>query len=162
VLTFVCAGCAKETSVTAGTITHRSHLPLSIWFYAAYPMATHSNGMSALQLQGELGLGSCKTAWLLAMKPRRAMVAPGRSPLAGLVEVDETTIPFRTKNDPPAGGQGMVSLVETRQAFRQPHRQASRRRSGRDQEREKKASRVSGGHDLRRSRTIAPGRRALS
>jgi len=105
-LTFGCAACGKEISVTAGTIMHRSHLPLSIWFWAAYLMATHSNGMSALQLQSELGIGSYKTAWLLAMKLRRAMVAPGRSPLAGLVEVDETTIPFRTKDDPPAGGQG--------------------------------------------------------
>lgn len=106
VLTFLCASCRRETSVTAGTIMHRSHLPLTIWFWAAYLMATHSNGMSALQLQSELGLGSYKTAWLLAMKLRRAMVAPNRSPLSGLVEVDETEIPFRTKDDPSAGGQG--------------------------------------------------------
>jgi predicted RNA-binding Zn-ribbon protein involved in translation (DUF1610 family)/transposase-like protein len=106
VQTFRCAGCGKETSVTAGTIMHRSHLPLTVWFWAAYLMATHSNGMSALQLQSELGLGSYKTAWLLAMKLRHAMVAPGRSALSGLVEVDETAIPFRTKDDPPAGGQG--------------------------------------------------------
>jgi transposase-like protein len=105
-LTFACAACGKEISVTAGTIMHRSHLPLSIWFWAAYLLATHSNGMSALQLQSELGIGSYKTAWLLAMKLRRAMVAPGRSPLAGLAEVDETTIPYRTKDDPPASGQG--------------------------------------------------------
>jgi predicted RNA-binding Zn-ribbon protein involved in translation (DUF1610 family) len=78
--TFVCAACAKEISVTAGTIMHRSHLPLSVWFWAAYLMATHSNGMSALQLQSELGIASYKTAWLLAMKLRRAMVAPGRAP----------------------------------------------------------------------------------
>lgn len=104
--TFLCAECRKETSVTAGTIMHRSHLPLTVWFWAAFLMATHSNGMSALQLQSELGLGSYKTAWLLAMKLRLAMVAPGRSPLSGLVEADETEIRFRTKDDPPAGGQG--------------------------------------------------------
>lgn len=106
VLTFACAACKKETSVTAGTIMHRSHLALTVWFWAAFLMATHSNGMSASQLKSELGLGSYKTAWLLAMKLRHAMVAPGRSPLCGLVEVDETGIPFRTKDDPPAGGQG--------------------------------------------------------
>lgn len=104
--TFLCTQCRKETSVTAGTIMHRSHLPLTVWFWAAFLMATHSNGMSALQLQSELGLGSYKTAWLLAMKLRLAMVAPGRSPLSGLVEADETEIRFRTKDDPPAGGQG--------------------------------------------------------
>jgi hypothetical protein len=34
------------------------------------------------------------------------MVAPDRAPLAGMVEIDETTIPHRTKADPPDGGQG--------------------------------------------------------
>jgi transposase-like protein len=43
---------------------------------------------------------------VLAAKLRRAMVAPGRAPLEGLVEVDETTIPLRRKEDPPAGGHG--------------------------------------------------------
>lgn len=69
-------------------------------------MATHSNGISALQLQAQLGLGSYKTAWLLCHKLRRAMVDPEREPLAGVVEVDETSIPFRTKDDPVDGGAG--------------------------------------------------------
>ncbi len=69
-------------------------------------MATHSNGISALQLQGQLGIGSYKTAWLLARKLRRAMVDPERLPLAGLVEVDETSLPQRAKDDPPGGGHG--------------------------------------------------------
>ena len=85
---------------------HGSKLPLIVWFWAAYLMATHSNGISALQLQKQLGLGSYKSAWLLCAKLRRAMVAPGRAPLAGLVEVDETEIPLRTKADPVCGGGG--------------------------------------------------------
>ena len=105
-LTFGCKGCGKETSVTAGTVMHRTHLPLSVWFWAAWLVATHSNGMSAKQLQSELAIASYETAWLLSMKLRAAMVAPERTPLSGLVEADETTIPFRTKDDPPAGGQG--------------------------------------------------------
>src|SRR5512134_735173 len=101
-----CASCGKQTSVTAGTVMHGSKLPLTVWFWAAYLMATHSNGIAALQLQKQLGLGSYKSAWLLCAKLRRAMVAPHRTPLAGLVEIDETVIPHRTKTDPPAGGQG--------------------------------------------------------
>lgn len=104
--THECAGCGKQTSVTAGTVMHGSKLPLTAWFWAAYLMATHSNGISALQVQAQLGIGSYKTAWLLCAKLRRAMVAPGREPLAGLVEVDETELPCRSKNDPPAGGGG--------------------------------------------------------
>lgn len=85
-LTFGCKGCGKETSVTAGTVMHRTHLPLSVWFWAAYLVATHSNGMSAKQLQSELAIASYGTAWLLAMKLRAAMIAPERTPLCGLVE----------------------------------------------------------------------------
>src|SRR5436305_13174065 len=101
-----CAGSGKQTSVTAGTIMHHSKLPLTIWFWAAYLMATHSNGISALQLQRQLALGSYKSAWLLCAKLRRSMLAPGRTPLAGLVEVDETELVCRSKKDPPAGGRG--------------------------------------------------------
>jgi hypothetical protein len=104
--TWECAGCARQTSVTAGTVMHASKLPLTVWFWAAYLMATHSNGIAALQLQAQLGLGSYKAAWLLCAKLRRAMVAPGRAPLEGLVEVDETAIPLRRKDDPPNGGHG--------------------------------------------------------
>jgi hypothetical protein len=55
-------------------------------------MATLSNGISALQLQRQLALGSYKSAWLLCAKLRHSMVAPDRNPLTGLVEVDETEI----------------------------------------------------------------------
>src|SRR5512133_469262 len=101
-----CASCGKQTSVTAGTVMHGSKLPLTVWFWAAYLMATHSNGIAALQLQKQLGLGSYKSAWLLCAKLRRAMVAPDRSPLSGLIEVDETAVTYRTRNDPLDGGQG--------------------------------------------------------
>jgi hypothetical protein len=39
-------------------------------------MATHSNGIAALQLQNQLGLGSYRTDWMLCAKLRRAMVNP--------------------------------------------------------------------------------------
>jgi hypothetical protein len=39
---------------------HHSKLPLTAWFWAAYLMATHSNGISAAQLQRQLGFGSYK------------------------------------------------------------------------------------------------------
>lgn len=112
--TWECAGCGRQTSVTAGTLMHHSTLPLTLWFWAAYLMATHSNGISARQLQRQLALGSYKTAWLICAKLRRSMVAPGRHPLAGLVEVDETEIACRSKHDPPTGGrshQGKMLVV---------------------------------------------------
>jgi hypothetical protein len=65
-------------------------------------------------LQNQLGLGSYRTAWMLCAKLRRAMVNPGRQPLSGLVEADETIIPFRTKTDPvvvPAGRSGVGKML---------------------------------------------------
>ena len=93
---------------------HASKLPLTTWFWAAFLMATHSNGISALQLQSQLGLGAYRTAWMLCAKLRRAMVNPEREPLCGIVEADETIIPFRTKNDPivvPAGRSGIGKML---------------------------------------------------
>ena len=101
--TFECAGCRRQTSVTAGTILHASKLPLTVWFWAAYLMATHSNGISALQLQKQLGIGSYRSAWLLSCAPAWSTPSATR---AGLVEIDEASLPFRTKDDPPTGGQG--------------------------------------------------------
>lgn len=73
-------------------------------------MASHSNGISALQLQKQLGLGSYRTAWLMCAKLRRAMVDPQRQKLSGTVEVDKASIPFRTKNEPVSGGQGRSKI----------------------------------------------------
>jgi transposase-like protein/predicted RNA-binding Zn-ribbon protein involved in translation (DUF1610 family) len=115
---FECPDCGRQTSVTAGTILHRSKLPLQTWFWAAHLLATHSNGMSALQLADQLGV-TYKTAWLLAQKLRRAMIDPDRSPLDGVVEVDQTEIPFRTSTaffDPANAGKiviaGAVEVVD--------------------------------------------------
>lgn len=84
-----CSACHRQTSVTAGTVMHRTRTPLRTWFWAAYLVATHHPGISAKQLQRQLGLSRYETAWLILQKLRRAMVAPERSPLTGEVEIDE-------------------------------------------------------------------------
>src|SRR3954468_16675174 len=104
-LTLQCAACERQVSVTAGTVLHGSHLASRTWFLAAWLMATHRNGISARQLWFQLGLGSYKSAWLLVRKLRRAMVDPDREPLAGLVAVDETRLPFRAGGGAGSGGE---------------------------------------------------------
>ena len=99
--TWECADCGRQTSATAGTIMHGTHLPLRTWFIAAHLVATHSNGISALQLQAKLEIGSYKAAWLLLHKLRRAMVDPERDPLEGMVEIDETSIVNDHRNGTP-------------------------------------------------------------
>ena len=54
--TYECLDCGRQTPITAGTVMHRSKLPLTVWFWAAHLMATHSNGMSAVQLEAQLGI----------------------------------------------------------------------------------------------------------
>jgi transposase-like protein len=108
--TYECLDCGRQTSITAGSVMHRSKLPLTAWFWAAHLMSTHSNGMSARQLEDQLGL-TYKTAWLLTQKLRRSMVDPDREPLEGVVEVDQAEIPFRAGDsffDP--GNSGKSSL----------------------------------------------------
>ncbi len=75
--------------MTAGTVMHKTRTPLRLWFWAAYLVSTHTPGMSALQLQRQLGISRYETAWLILHKLRRAMVAPEREPLKAEVEVDE-------------------------------------------------------------------------
>ena len=84
-----CGECRAQTSVTAGTVMHGTRTPLRVWFWAAYLVATHHPGISAKQLQRQLGLSRYETAWLILQKLRRAMVAPEREPLRAEVEIDE-------------------------------------------------------------------------
>ncbi len=86
---WICTACGLQTSVTAGTVMHATRTPLRTWFWAAYLVATHHPGISAKQLQRQLGLTRYETAWLILHKLRRAMVAPERSRLTEEVEVDE-------------------------------------------------------------------------
>lgn len=87
-----CQGCGHQASVTAGTIFHKTHKPLRMWFQVMWWVTGQKNGASALGLQRVLGLGSYPTAWAWLHKLRRAMVRPGRDQLAGEIEVDETFV----------------------------------------------------------------------
>ncbi len=87
-----CKSCGHQTSVTAGTVLHRTRTPLLTWFRAAFWMTAHKPGLSALQLQHMLGLARYETAWLILHKLRRAMVDADREPLRGTVEIDATFI----------------------------------------------------------------------
>lgn len=85
--------CRYQFSVTAGTIFHDTHLPLSKWFLATYLLCQSRKGMSANQIKRMLGI-SYKTAWYLCHRIRAAMGAAEmeQQKLGGTVEVDETYI----------------------------------------------------------------------
>lgn len=93
-----CRDCEKQFTVTVGTIFEDSHLPLRVWVRAFHMMCSAKKGVSALQLQRNLGLGSYRTAWHMAHRIRLAMKCePMASLLAGTVEVDETYVGGKRK-----------------------------------------------------------------
>lgn len=89
---FFCRSCKRQTSVTSGTIFHRSKIPLKVWFSAIWLLIGEKNGVSALGSKRQLGLKRYETAWRLLKKIRLATVRPGRELLRGEVELDETII----------------------------------------------------------------------
>jgi hypothetical protein len=109
----VCQACRHQASVTAGTIFQDTHKPLRLWFRAIWQVTSQKNGASAVNVQQVLGLGSYATAWTWLHKLRRAMVRPGRDPLGGRVEVDETWIgsePSQGKRGN-HGGKALVAIA---------------------------------------------------
>jgi hypothetical protein len=68
---------------------HGTRLPLRTWFWAADLVSTFHPGISAKQLQRQLGIGCHETAWAMLHKLRGAMVAPERELLRDEVEIDE-------------------------------------------------------------------------
>src|SRR5580698_3346211 len=88
--------CHQQFSPTAGTLFADSHLPLITWFHAIGLVLNAKKGISAAQLQRDLGIGGYKTAWYLNHRIREAM-AEGTIPhLGGIVEIDETYVGGKT------------------------------------------------------------------
>jgi transposase-like protein len=114
---YKCGSCRKQFTVTVGTIMHGSHIPLHKWVLAFHLMCSSKKGVSALQLQRNLGLGSYKSAWHLAHRIRLAMKAePLVSLLRGTVEVDETYVGGKTKGGKRGRGSekktAVLALIE--------------------------------------------------
>src|SRR3954462_9817331 len=71
-----CPACRKQYTVTVGTIFESSHIPLHKWLWAFYLLCASKKGMSALQLQRMLKLGSYRTALFMCHRIRYAMQQP--------------------------------------------------------------------------------------
>jgi transposase-like protein len=88
-----CANCRKQFTVTVGTIFEDSHIPLRKWLLAWYLICSSKKGISSLQLQRNLKLGSYRTALFMSHRIRHALRDPMfTDKLSGTVEVDETYV----------------------------------------------------------------------
>jgi transposase len=88
---WTCTGCGRHVSVTAGTIYEGSATSLHLWFYAGYLLTSTRCGISAKQLEREIGV-TYKTAWRMLNKLRTIAMADDTGPLSGDVEVDEASV----------------------------------------------------------------------
>lgn len=84
-------------SIFVGTIFENTNKPLRDWFKVVHLMTTSKKGISALQIQRQMGFGSYKTAHGMCHKIRAAMMQP-ETKLGGIVEVDETWIGGKDHN----------------------------------------------------------------
>jgi len=107
----LCRSCKHQSSVTAGTIFHRTRKPLSLWFKAMWHITNQKYGANALGLQRVLNIGSYQTAWEWLHKLRRAMIRPGRDMLSGIVHVDETYIGGKKEGKRGRGAEGKVPVA---------------------------------------------------
>jgi transposase-like protein len=126
---WTCTACGLHVFPTAGTIFHKSSTALHLWFYAMYLMTSTGCGISAKQLERELGV-TYKTAWRMFTLIRNELMGPDEdTKLSGQVEMEETYtsggtttattsarcscryISGRPSTDPGSGGRGFRGLA---------------------------------------------------
>jgi len=94
---YSCNHCGLHVHPTAGTIFHKSATSLHLWFYAMYLMTSTRCGISAKQIEREIGV-TYKTAWRMANLIRNVLMdQDGEPPLTGEVEADETWVGGKPK-----------------------------------------------------------------
>jgi transposase len=95
---WTCIHCGHHLHPTAGTIFHKSSTSLHLWFYAMHLMTSTRCGISAKQLERELGV-TYKTAWRIAKLIRQELMVQDDTPLNGEVEADETYVGGKRRGD---------------------------------------------------------------
>ena len=89
---YTCDTCGLHVHPMKGAIFEKSTTSLHLWFYALYLVASTRCGISAKQLERELGV-RYKTAHRMMKKIRTELMGDeGYEPLSGDVEVDETSV----------------------------------------------------------------------
>lgn len=86
---YQCNGCHRQTSATAGTIFHKTHLPLTKWFLAMHLLTQGKHSVSALELKRQIGV-SYETAWKVKQKLMQVMLERERGRvLSERIEADD-------------------------------------------------------------------------
>jgi len=105
---YACDFCGNHVYPMAGTILEHSATPLHLWFRAMFLMASTRCGISAKQLERELGV-TYKTAWRMFTQIR-SMLGEDIMSLLQEVEVDETYIGGRRRGKRGRGAEGKTPV----------------------------------------------------
>ena len=106
-----CRSCRHQTSVIAGTMMHRTHLPLTVWFWAIYLYVTDKRGISAVQLSRTLGI-SYDSAWYLLERIQKAMGQRDEHYLlSGIVKMDDYFVSGPSHNGKRGRGTDKIKAV---------------------------------------------------
>jgi len=87
-----CAACGSWTNLKAGTIMHKSKLPVRTWFECIHLMTATKKSISALEMQKQLSIHhSYQPVWYMMQKIRVAMGKRDKNYLlSGEIEVDDS------------------------------------------------------------------------
>jgi transposase-like protein len=120
---WTCTGCGHHLQPTAGTIFEGSATSLHLWFYAMYLMASTRCGISAKQLERELGV-TYKTAWRIFNRIRNIAMADDSGPLSGDVEIDEASVDGKPRKQ--QGQHPQIAIGPSRRSEAAKRRERSR------------------------------------
>ena len=114
---FQCTSCRTRTTLRSGTVMESSNLPFRHWFIAMHLMTATKKGISAKEMQRQLGHNRYEPVWYMMQKIRVAMGArDDRYQLKGFTEMDEG---FFESNDPEWKGPGKQALKRGRGSQKQ-------------------------------------------
>ena len=108
-MAYSCNRCGNHVYPMVGTIFEGSRTSLKHWFYAMFLMSATRCGISAKQLQRELGV-TYKTAWRMFREIRTLMqISP--QPMSGEVEIDDFYMGGKRPGKRGRGAEGKTPVL---------------------------------------------------
>jgi hypothetical protein len=87
---FQCSSCGFRTTLRSGTVMENSRLPFRTWFFIMYYMSETKKGVSACELQRQLGHKRYATIWSIMHRIRKIMGdRDAMYKLSDMIEFDE-------------------------------------------------------------------------
>jgi len=107
-----CLKCKYDESPTTNTMFEKLKFPILIAFHIVFKISTKKKGMSSIELSNEFELRQ-KTCWSFKQKVQRVMKSSLKSPLTGIIHVDEFVIggPEEGKKGRSRGAKKLIVLA---------------------------------------------------